>query len=531
MLANQAKWLIIASSLTVLLAGCGGSDSPEKTPVPEDAEPEPKPLRLFENGPFPVAGLAETGPVTPGRYFYSPRGETGSTAGFALVSGSGRTLVSTGTGDYFARIDPDNNGTFEDLITQNDGNSRTLNLTGTLNPSNANDVNIAVIEPDSGASMESGTLTLQTPSGNTNAAELPATYRRLEGDQGEVPGNIWDITLSADGTMSGSDQSLCQINGAYEAAPGTTHLYETEFKASGCVALDGVGAADRNGTYKGLILHDRDMIEMFATNGANDLVIRARDTESPFADVEFRSEFTLDDYQINNSVLNTIDTGLYAYQEIATDTETAPEDLETGRAIISPTGRVVIQTQENFQIRTRIDGFDTRGTLDDQIDNLVDNATLRITGVVNSEPGAPMKVLGNIESDGTFAARFELTEMEPANGVSPVTLADLTGTYSDVDPVGQFTTTITIASDGTLTGGDEACIFNGKAVALDSVATPVFEARFTAAQCAARPGVPAEMRNGTFNLIGVLEDNGAGSKTLRAFFASSFYLAESKATN
>jgi len=99
------------------------------------------------------------------------------------------------------------------------------------------------------------------------------------------------------------------------------------------------------------------------------------------------------------------------------------------------------------------------------------------------------------------------------------TLGAVSGIYTGTDPVGEFTTTVVISNDGTFSGGDEACIFDGTTVTFDT-GTPIFEARYTAEQCSSRIGSPDTDRNDTFNLVGILLDDGAGNKTIQTFIAS-----------
>jgi hypothetical protein len=529
----KLRWLAFAP-MVLAIAGCGGSDSPDKPEPPANAQPIP-PLMLFENGPFPVAGLAEVAPFSAGIYRYETTEESGGFDATAIISDSGRLFLRTSEQLILARIAPSTNGSIDALITSPDDSLNRARIAGTLNQTNTNEIDVALVDPSSGETVETGTLSLQSPNTAIDPADLLSTFTsRNDQAANSNLDEVFTLTFDAAGEITGSSDKLCDIQGDYEQAPGTINVYEVQFSMTNCLGTADIGASDRNGTYLGLVDHRSISVVMVATNGTNIINTFAVDTSAPTNQQDFRSDFTLNEFDVNDSVVNSIKPGIYDYQEIATDSDTLPGDLETGTAFISQTGRITIRTEEQFTIRTKISGFDSRGILDDEIDNLADDGMVRITAEAFQNAGSPDDVLGSIEvlrEGGDLLARFRLTQIVDPDEVEPVTLSDLSGIYSSTTPVGQFTTTITIATDGTLSGGDEACIFSGNVVTFDTLTSPIFEAQFTAQQCAARPNAPADSRNGTYNLVGVLTDDGGGTKTISAHFASSFVLQTFTGTN
>lgn len=136
-------------------------------------------------------------------------------------------------------------------------------------------------------------------------------------------------------------------------------------------------------------------------------------------------------------------------------------------------------------------------------------------------------VQGSSVSAEQFNARFTASSAEPdagsditgtrSNTVSDMslTLEELSATYS-LSGSGQ-TTTVTIASDGTVDGSetvtgsdpDQGCIISG-AVDIPDPAYNIFEGNLTLTNCAAIEGATSEQRNGDYPIIGFLQPSQEG---------------------
>lgn len=115
-----------------------------------------------------------------------------------------------------------------------------------------------------------------------------------------------------------------------------------------------------------------------------------------------------------------------------------------------------------------------------------------ITGTASSSSRAKIKATApGYESNSTLVRDNDYSDLG-------VTLSQLSGTYT-MDVSGVFMTSVTIASDGTVTGSDETgCAFNGNIVIPDTQYN-VFEVSYTAANCA------DSERNGDYSGLGAYD--------------------------
>ena len=522
MMSRSCHWLL--APLPLLLVACGGGDSPELESAPNDAAPPVQETVLFENGPFPVPDSQAVAPIVPGEYRYTTQAQEPGEApldGSAIISGSGRIAISSPTSALlFARLESNSDGSFTAEISSDAANTdqEQLRIRGSINADDPGTINVVIENPADNSLFESATMTLQNPTSPQSLADVAGTYR----DDVQLSPNGFQttLTLNADGTLTGFDSSLCEYEGQYQSAPGSDAMFEISMTAQNCSAGIQSSAEDRNGEYKALMvtLPELDSIRVRAASSSNGFDFFGTEIDSPFFGGSFESDFVGTNFEITQTIAEQIDTGLFDYQEIALDTETDPDSLDAGVAIISPTGRLVIQTEE-FDLRTKVDSLGANNSFRAQLTEFQSGESITVTGSINSEAGESTEIIGNIQDvDGALISRYRLTRNESVAELS-ATLGAVSGIYTGTDPVGEFTTTVVISNDGTFSGGDEACIFDGTTVTFDT-GTPIFEARYTAEQCSSRIGSPDTDRNDTFNLVGILLDDGAGNKTIQTFIAS-----------
>jgi len=125
----------------------------------------------------------------------------------------------------------------------------------------------------------------------------------------------------------------------------------------------------------------------------------------------------------------------------------------------------------------------------------------QVDGTVSGQATDSETATLNVEAPETDYQ--SVVELSRSNGISdtPITIADLSGSYlmQDTDVV---TTSITINSDGSLTGTDQrGCVFAGS-VSIPDSSVNVFRVRFTAENCGSSSGSSAEQINGSYRALG-----------------------------
>lgn len=121
-----------------------------------------------------------------------------------------------------------------------------------------------------------------------------------------------------------------------------------------------------------------------------------------------------------------------------------------------------------------------------------------VDGTISGEVANSGKATLTVSASGV--ENGVVLEREDQLSDAGVTLAELTGTYS-MSGSDVYTTAVTIAADGTITGSDETgCVFNGSATIPDTKYN-VFEVTFVASNCT------DSLRNGEFSGLGAYDED------------------------
>ena len=117
-----------------------------------------------------------------------------------------------------------------------------------------------------------------------------------------------------------------------------------------------------------------------------------------------------------------------------------------------------------------------------------------VQGQLNGTVGSPERATIDGYASVTTLVRYNQFSDSGAQ------LSQISGTYTEV--FGEITTSLTIASDGTITGSDTTgCAVNGAAT-IPNPQYNVLEIDFTAANCGGIPGATANQRNGDYSTLG-----------------------------
>lgn len=203
----------------------------------------------------------------------------------------------------------------------------------------------------------------------------------------------------------------------------------------------------------------------------------------------------------------------------ATDIAFSDGSSVSAATLLSPTGEfVVLVDLDDITVGTL--EFGSGGSISGSgTDYVFDGSTWQTqSGTISGEAVSASKATITATAPG-----YESTstlERDAQYSDLGVTLSDLSGTYM-MDEPGVFTTTVTIADDGTITGSDETgCAFNGNVVIPDAQYN-VYEVTYSAANCA------DSQRNGDYSGLGAYDPSlaeiqfaGAGSQVASFFIGT-----------
>ena len=202
-------------------------------------------------------------------------------------------------------------------------------------------------------------------------------------------------------------------------------------------------------------------------------------------------------------------------------TEIAFEDGTTVGAatLLSPTGEFVVLVDIDDITVGTLD-FGSGGTITGSGTDYVFDGTSWQTqgGTISGE--ATSETTATITATAPGYESVSTLERDDQYSDLGVTLAGLSGTYTMSAP-GIFTTSVTIASDGIITGSDETgCVFNGN-VAIPDPSINVYEVTYSANNCA------DSQRNGDYSGLGAYDPDigeiqfaGAGNQAASFFIGT-----------
>ncbi|RBP29152.1 hypothetical protein DET50_11051 [Marinobacter pelagius] len=259
-------------SATFLLSACGGQEYSQPL-APQGNPPSP----LFEPWTPPTNTQTETGdsepvvslPISPGYYETTVNVEEGNTySGVATI------------------IDPD--GSFVTFISQTDATFGVLGGTGENQIVGAG-TNIFYSETwdqvdgtVSGQATDSETATLKVEAPETGyrsvvelsrsngISDTPIAIADLAGSYLMQDSNVvtTQITINADGSLTGTDQRGCIFNGSVNIPDTSVNVFRVLFTAENCGSSGGSSAEQRNGDYRALGVFGGDQILVIGTNSA-----------------------------------------------------------------------------------------------------------------------------------------------------------------------------------------------------------------------------------------------------------------------
>lgn len=141
--------------------------------------------------------------------------------------------------------------------------------------------------------------------------------------------------------------------------------------------------------------------------------------------------------------------------------------------------------------------FGDAGSIDGNFtDVLFDGSWQTVSGTLSGQAANVGKATLTAKASGVV--NKVVLERDDQFSDAGVTLAEITGTYS-MSGSDVYTTAVTIAADGTITGSDETgCAFNGTAT-IPNTKYNVFEVAFEASNCG------DALRNGQFSGLGAYD--------------------------
>lgn len=532
----KALWLAIIGA-PILLAGCGGGDSPdvsldENQPAPNAPEPEapPEPV-LFTNGNSSLEptlqGQIETGSY---RLTVIDTGDNES-AGIALVSDTGRVVYALEDRLAFARLQLNASDRFDAILLDTDAaelNQSRRTQGGRDSAASNDELTVAgtIIDDDTQRLIETFRFEKQSSNDTTfTASDLAGTFR----ETGEA-GITTNFTISADGTLSGTDSTGCQFNGLTFIPTPSENLFEAAYTASGCGPSVEVTGQQRDGNYRALGRLDQvaNSLTLFSANEAVGARFAGTDINAPVTPPPpGPPEFVSENVDPNPTVLASLNPGVFDYSDIPleeVDPDNPPE-LEAGVMIVSPTGRIgavtdrrVIVTKVNV---SDVDTFRFPLAQAEFVDAPTPSDAEEIFGTPNNTSSGASEIIGSLlDGDEELVNRY-LATRDDAESTSTLSAGDpspVAGIYTENLTNGQISTTWTIATDGTMTGSDNTgCVFNGQTFVPTSDLN-VIEFRYTAANCTASNTETGAERDGTYNAVAYL--TGPSGNVLRVVAGS-----------
>ena len=189
--------------------------------------------------------------------------------------------------------------------------------------------------------------------------------------------------------------------------------------------------------------------------------------------------------------------------------------IESGTLFVSDTGRIAVVTDRRFGVaRIELNDVDTFTAEFDQVERPgADQSPTEAVSIFgtpdNNGTGNPFKIAGSLldrndDLENRYSAERDESN-DAAFAADPLTLTNLSGTFSGTRDPGAITTTLTFATDGTVNGSDNTgCVFNGSANIPDGQAG-VLEVRLNVANCSASTTRTGAERNGNYNGVGDLQ--------------------------
>lgn len=532
----KALWLAIIGA-PIILAGCGGGDSPDITlnpdqPAPNTPAPQepPEPV-LFTNGTGSLEPTLQ-GQIETGSYRLTLTDTSNNeTAGIALVSDTGRVVYALEDRLAFARLQLNASNRFDAILQDTDAaqlnQSRRAQGGRDNTPSNsALTVIGTIIDDDTQRLIETFRFEKQSSDvGVFVSADLAGTYRQT----GEA-GITTTLTINSNGAIFGTDSTGCQYTGTTFIPTASENLLEAAYTASGCGPSVDITGQQRDGDYRALGRLDQvtNTLTLFSANenlGARftGTDINAPVTPPPPGPPEFVSE-NLDP---NATVIASLSPGIFDYSDIPleeVDPENPPE-LETGVMIVSPTGRIGAVTDRRVIVSkvnvSDVDTFRFPLAQAELVGAPTPSNAEEIFGTPNNQGSGPAEIIGSLLDNNQALVNRYLATRDDAVSVSTFSAGDpspLAGIYTENLTGGQIRTTWTIATDGTMTGSDNTgCVFNGQTF-IPSNNVNVVEFRYTAANCTASSTETGEERDGTYNAVAYL--SGPSDSVLRVVAGS-----------
>lgn len=518
---RNVLWLAFFSG-SLLLGGCGGSDSPDvaldpdaSVNLPTPPEPEPPAPRLFNNGDLDIEpSLA--GEIGVGVYRYTQTSASGdSTVGVGVISRSGRISFALDTRTSLARVELGENGRFNERLLDTDSAifNQSRGITGArdrINETAETGDRIAgtVVDLETGNLIETYLLEKQAPDDlPLSTAALAASYAGT-GDAGITT----SITFSDNGTLTGSDTTGCEFDGLFVIPDINEDVIEMRFTAENCGPGTQVSGEARNGTYFALGRADlaAQSVQIFAGNEQVASRYTLQDAATP-PSPPAPAGFVNDDFELEQSVVNRLAPGVYAYTDIPLEDPADGDVVEEGLMLVSPTGRVGLLTDRRAIVtRIQVNDLDTFTSEVRQAELIepedIPSDAASIFGTPDNPDPGPFQLIGSLlDGEGELVNRYEATR-DDVNDVTlaatPLSVAQIAGVYSQTRNPGNITTTLTLATDGTVTGSDTTgCAFNGQAVIPDT-SIAVIEMRLNASNCTATVTETGDERDGDYNVVG-----------------------------
>lgn len=538
--------LTLSICLPLLLTACGDNDGPE------DAELNPLPEPVYEF----ISGDMETEPSLAGTIkrgvyqFATVEDSEGSgsspeeaQAGVALIGASGRIIYAKGSETGNTRIKMSEQGRFkapvnisdkdglyptEDTVVGDDGETRQAGfvMKGQTEPAGTEaSMLTGTVEQIEGQLVEIYSMTRENGISNReiNLDSVAGTYKQSVNDAGVAT----TIQVTANGALSGSDNTGCQYSGEIVIPETDVNTLEAKYELTSCGASANLSGAERNGSYHGLGYTDLDagMLTLFSSSKTAATKFSGVDIDLPTPEGPEQISFVGDNLDTNDQVKSTLNPGIFKYEEIVPPEAEDPmpqEDEgegegandsspETGTALLSSTGRLVILTDRRalyshvrlsptLTFNAASDGGNTNPA------KPVEVPAARIFGAPESM-NSPFSIIGSLLSEeGGLASRYRMTRQD-AESTKQLNTDVLEDSYSSQWSL-DITTTLTLAADGGFTGSDSTgCAFNGEYFVPDPDIN-VFEAKFTADECTATEAATGDERNGDFNALGKLNSDG-----------------------
>lgn len=515
------KMIALALAMPGLLVGCGGGGSDDEplqpsneAPIPEP-EPEVPEPRLFSNGDLSVEpSLGTEIPIGIYQYTQTSPSNGSELVGLAIISESGRIALALENSIDFARIELNENDRFsmpvESTETPDDNVSRVLKGgrdTG-VGPDALARISGSVINDETQALVHNYRMDKQAPDERTlTLAGIAATYSGID-DTGVGSA----ISLSSDGTLMGSDTTGCEYVGEVIIPDGGEDVIEMSYTASNCGPTVDIPGDSRDGDWfaVGRIDVATGTLSMFGTNGSIGTRISGTNNDPDEEVVEESATFFTNDFNEEPSIAARLEPGVYDYQDIPLGD--GATFIESGLMMISNTGRIVVATDSRLAVtRVTVSDVDTfRGPVVQSetpgTDRPPSNASEIFGTPDNSGGGGSFNLAGSLLGNGgELENRYSATRDTTNDGTfttTPLTLTQLSGTYSGTRNPGAITATLTIASDGTIAGSDTTgCAYNGIAN-VPNGESGLIEVQIDAANCSATTAATGAERDGDYNGVG-----------------------------